>query len=363
MPRSRGRKTEKALRELLGKLIETVDRQQPVAFAALVETEGSTPQKAGAAMLVFDDGSQIGTLGGGRLEAEIRLNAVTRLEDGECELMSFQLGDEGHPDSGRMRVLIEPVRSSEDASYYRKLYDALAHDVACTEATVIRDDGSAGRFLLDANGSTIASRSSFDPPVSVAQGLRDIMTRPRPYTADGVSYLPHAQRCRLIIVGAGHVGHKVSELATDVGFRVWVADDREDYCTAERFPNAEKLLVGSIETTARQFEVDPSTFCIIVTRGHEIDAATLSELVNEPARYIGMIGSKRKIRQIFDDLREAGVCDENLRRVHAPLGFNIGSQTVPEIAISIVAELIAHRNLDPGSFSKVTRESLMIEEA
>lgn len=317
-------------------------------------------------MLVFADGSQLGTLGGGVVEAKVKQHAVASLTDGHREVICFPMEEahtqQGLVSGGHMRLLIDPVRPGDDITYYRKLAETLASDAACTEAVVMEEGKSPDRFIFDSEGKLIASQTESVMPKSIADGLRDVNSRPRPYIVDGTSYLPHTQRYRLIIVGAGHVGQKVAELASDVGFRVWVADDRDDYCNHERFPNAEKLLAGPIETTAAQFALDNNTFCIIVTRGHNHDHAALREVVNQPARYIGMIGSKRKIMLIFDDLRQGGVSDKMLRRVHAPLGFDIGSQTVPEIAISIVAELIAHRNLEPGSFSKLTRKSLLAEE-
>jgi len=137
----------------------------------------------------------------------------------------------------------------------------------------------------------------------------------------------------------------VAELAHEADFDVWVVDDREQYCNADRFPFAKRLLLGPLEDLLKGLPADEQTFCIIVTRGHHHDEEALSLLARRPARFIGMIGSRRKIRLIFDDLLREGIPRDDLRRVHAPLGLDIGSQTVPEIAVSIVAELIAHRNL------------------
>ena len=114
--------------------------------------------------------------------------------------------------------------------------------------------------------------------------------------------------------------------------------------TAETCNGIDDDCDGPIDESLPQLEIDASTFCIIVTRGHSHDEEALAALAPTPARYVGMIGSKRKIRLIFDDLRAEGLSDETLSRVHAPLGLDIGSQTVPEIAVSIVAELIAIRN-------------------
>ena len=170
-------------------------------------------------------------------------------------------------------------------------------------------------------------------------------SRPRPYVAEGASYLTHLQRCRLLIVGAGHVGQRVAQLAADVDFDVWVVDDRAQYCNQERFPFASRLIVGPVDTSLSGLEIDQNTLCIIVTRGHNHDEEALYHLAETKARYVGMIGSGRKIKLIFEDLLREGISRAALAKVRAPLGFDIGSQTVTEIAVSITAELIACRNL------------------
>jgi xanthine dehydrogenase accessory factor len=166
-------------------------------------------------------------------------------------------------------------------------------------------------------------------------------------TRQGFAYLPAPPRVTIFLVGGGHVGQAVAGLASQVGFDVWVLDDREQFASAERFPTACRRLVGDIGTTLRDESptLTPSTFAVILTRGHRHDEEALYHLARTACGYVGMIGSKRKIRLIFEDLQARGVPAEALARVHAPLGYNIGSQTVPEIAVSIVAELIACRNL------------------
>ena len=339
-------------------------------------------------MLVFPDGSQVGTLGGGCVEAEVKRRALQLLIEGATELLSFQLDsdygwDDGLICGGRMKMLVDPVRPGGDASYYRLLLDTIAAGVGATEAVVIDAEKSGGganadRWLLDERGAVLAIRSvplgstlfgagRISPPVlpgvsplpapaannplspslptAVLPNLKSLEERPRPYIAAGISYLPYLKRCRLVIVGAGHVGQRVAELATDVGFDVWVVDDRQEYCNPERFPRARRLIVDAFETALSGLQIDSSTYCIIVTRGHNHDEQALFHLAESKARYIGMIGSRRKIKLIFDDLQRDGISRKALARVFAPLGFDIGSQTVPEIAVSIVAELVAHRNL------------------
>lgn len=342
------------MRKILDSLLSALHAGQSVAYTALVETRGSTPQKAGAAMLVFADGSQAGTLGGGCVEAEVKRHALRLLDQGNRELLTFQLDsnygwDDGLICGGRMKMLVDPVRPGDDLSFFEKWSDQLAAGAPCTEAVIIDADKAGGnaadRYLIDDRGECLAARAVGTPPESIRQHLRPSQQRPRPYIDAGVSYLPFLQRCRLLIVGAGHVGQKVAELAAQVDFDVWVVDDREEYCNAGRFPAAKRLIVGPIDNSLSGLDVDANTYCLIVTRGHNHDEEALYHLAETSAAYVGMIGSKRKIKLIFEDLLAEGVSREALSRVYAPLGLDIGSQTVPEIAVSILAELIAHRNL------------------
>ncbi len=169
---------------------------------------------------------------------------------------------------------------------------------------------------------------------------------PRPSVVEGFAVLPTPSRITLLIVGAGHIGQAVAKLAAECDFDVWVIDDRETYVNPERFPQASRRIAGDIGQTLELLkrEIAPNTYALIVTRGHNHDEEALFHLAATPAGYVGMIGSKRKVRLIFEELKERGVSEAALARVRAPVGLSIGSQTVPEIAVSIVAELIAQRN-------------------
>ncbi len=343
-------------------LLQAIASGTQIADTLLVETRGSTPQKAGARMLVFADGSQIGTLGGGCVEAEVRRRALQLIDQGNAEILSFQLNDnygwdDGLICGGRMQMLVDPIRSSADLQYFQQLQQFLSAGTPCTEAVSL-ENGS--RVLFDSTGKSVVSRGPEIPPEILQGALKDVSSRPNPYVENGISYLPHLQRCRLLIVGAGHVGQKVAELASEVDFEVWVVDDRAEYCNPERFPKAARLIVGPIDTSLSGLEIDHQTYCLIVTRGHHHDEEALYHLAETPARYVGMIGSRRKIKLIFADLLAEGISREVLAKVFAPLGLEIGSKTVPEIAISIVAELIAHRNL--GSVPAEVRPRGILEE-
>jgi len=351
------------MRDLLPALQSALRDRQPLVWCRLVETRGSTPQKAGATMLVFADGSQAGTLGGGCVEAEVKRRALALLAEGRAEICKFHLDsdygwDDGLICGGRMQVLVEPVTTPQTIAYYGQLAELVADGQAITEAVVFDPESSdlaaPASYMFDSEDRFLAGRASrLSPtldkrdacPPLVLDHLRPISGRPRPYAAKGIAYLPVLPVCRLVIVGGGHVGKAVADLAADLEFDVWIVDDRPEYASLERFPRAQRGISGPIDKILPDLEITRDTYCLIVTRGHNHDQEALFHLADRGARYVGLIGSRRKIKLIFDNLLAAGVSRESLAAVHAPLGIDIGSQTVPEIAVSICAELVAHRNL------------------
>jgi xanthine dehydrogenase accessory factor len=349
------------MREVLRELLSTLDRGGVGVYCVVVETRGSTPQKAGASMIVFADGGQVGTLGGGCIEAEVRQRALHALAKGEAQaqLLTFSLDDnygwdDGLICGGRMSILAQPLVpqvASEARAYWQRYAEQIGRGRACVEAIALHVPGLplGSRFLFDDEQTLIESWGAAQAPVTIRQHLPPLGRRPKPQVVGGVAYLPIPERIRLLIVGAGHVGQAVAELAHKVDFDIWVLDDRERFANPDRFPQAQRFVIGDIGRSLKALieagEMTPSTYALIVTRGHNHDEEALYYLAPTPAGYVGMIGSKRKIRLIFDDLLAKGISPEALQRVHAPLGLPIGSQTVPEIAISIVAELIQCRNL------------------
>jgi xanthine dehydrogenase accessory factor len=342
--------------ETLRRLAEDLLNGSPVAYCRLVETRGSTPQKAGATMLIYPDGSQFGTLGGGCVEAEVRRRAIVSMVHGRAEIAMFSLDsdygwDDGLICGGRMQILIDPL-NEESSSYYRRLIELAESPHGVTEAVVFDSDRSGlntpSSFLFDGQGQPRASLRSADgsiPPI-LTQRLKALASRPGPYVDKGISFLPLLPRCRLLIVGGGHVGKAVADLAVDLEFDVWVVDDRGEFTSEDRFPRVQRRISGPLAQVLPGLEITSNTYCLIVTRGHNHDEEALCLLAERGARYVGLIGSRRKIRLIFEDLLAQGISAESLQCVFAPVGIDIGSQTVNEIAISIVAELVAHRNCD-----------------
>ncbi|MBI3046878.1 MAG: XdhC family protein [Acidobacteria bacterium] len=143
------------------------------------------------------------------------------------------------------------------------------------------------------------------------------------------------------VFGAGHVGYHVAKTAQEVGFHVHVIDDREKFASTERFGDGIDVIVDHIPTWIEEHQLPPTAYAVIVTRGHTYDLETMRALVTRPLRYLGLIGSKAKIKRIFDALLEEGLPADALKGIHAPIGLDIGAITPQEIAVSIVAELIA----------------------
>jgi xanthine dehydrogenase accessory factor len=144
----------------------------------------------------------------------------------------------------------------------------------------------------------------------------------------------------LVIVGAGHVGAAVAQLGKQLGFRIVVLDDRPDFVTPTNFPHADERIAGDIVEKIKQLDITPQTFVVLVTRAHTLDAQLLGAIVDKPAAYIGMLGSKRRVITVMDTLKKQGVSEAALARVHAPIGIEIHAETPAEIAVSILAEII-----------------------
>jgi xanthine dehydrogenase accessory factor len=148
----------------------------------------------------------------------------------------------------------------------------------------------------------------------------------------------------LYVVGAGHIGQHLARIAHEVGFRVHVVDDREKFASPERFPAAAEIAVADIPGWLAEAQLASGSYAVIVTRGHRHDLAALRVLVERSLKYLGVIGSRAKVKRVFDALVDEGVAPALLAGVHAPIGLDIGAVTPAEIAVSIVAELIAVRS-------------------
>lgn len=309
---------------LFEQLLTRLEQGESLMLCVVVATRGSTPQERGAKMLVLGDGKTIGTLGGGCVEAEVRQQALKLLERSQSDALEFKLDhdygwDDGLICGGVMQIAARHLTSA-DAEDFRKIVTALRAKQGTEFIFEYRVGNEAKRYVEQLG----------PPPV-------------------------------LVIAGGGHVGQALASIAAAAEFDVHVIDDRADIISPERFPTAKGRIVGEIEDELRRFPITPDTYVTIVTRGHRHDGRALEAVIDSPAKYLGLIGSKAKIKLIFDDLAAKGVDPEKLKQVHAPIGLDIGAVTVPEIAVSIAAELIAIKRGCGGSTKEMKLNSNEIE--
>jgi xanthine dehydrogenase accessory factor len=337
---------------------------EPFALATVVHTSGSTPQKSGARAVFLRDGTVLGTLGGGCMEAEARRRGLARLASGEPELFELHLDDDFGWDDGLIcggsaSILIQPVGNVAADPYQAalELHQQRGRGVLCL-VTGAADAAAIGRLcLVTGDGDQIGAVP--DPAlqaelrtaalVSLAEG-REAPRQVRLESSDAAAYLePIFPQPVLFIAGAGHVGSALCRCAAPLGFEVTVVDDRPSLANPARLPDAKRVLVQDIVAAARELSKTPDTYIVLVTRGHRHDAVVLREVIKAPVAYIGMIGSRRKVITIFDEFLEEGLATaEDLARVHAPIGLDIGAVTVEEIAVSIAAELVLIRRRGAG---------------
>lgn len=252
--------------EVFAALGEAMKRAEDVALVTIVATNGSTPQRVGAKMLVYADGRTVGTIGGGCYENDAFWKAKASLESRKPARVKYELDDDfaqenGLVCGGQMEVFIEPI----------------------------------------------------EPPPAV------------------------------YIIGAGHVGYYLGKFAHESGFQVHVVDDRDTFANHTRFPEAAEVVVDEVPAWLANAALPPSAYVVIVTRGHRHDLDALRAVVQRDLRYVGLIGSKAKVARVYEALVEEGVDPARFTRIHAPIGLDLGAVTPQEIAVSIVAELIAVR--------------------
>jgi len=335
------------LRDLIG-------AGKTAALAVILETKGSAPLAAGASVLFSGHGLLCGTVGGGVLEATAEKKARRALKKKQALVLDFKLdegpsSEEGALCGGQVKVLIDP-RPDRDRAVWLRMG-------RCREAR--RPGLLATHLLQKKNGQTAIRRHwlagptsaalKLPPPFSVFRehieaALRDGRIRFLERPPESLFIEPWTPPPRLIIAGAGHIGQAVSRLGGILDFEVTVVDDRLEYANRKRFPEAARIIVEDIGRAVKGQPLGRDAYLVIVTRGHARDADALRAAVRREAAYIGMIGSRRKVRLMRRFFLERGwATPRQWARVHTPIGLPIGSQTVAEIAVSIAAELVKVR--------------------
>lgn len=341
------------MKDTLAHMLDLEREGRRFVVATVVRTHGSTPQVVGARLIVDDLGRLVGTLGGGCVEGDAILEARRVLSEGGSSLRAYDLTeplawDTGLVCGGTMWIHIEPDATAIGGDWAARLRASLAaagRDQPVALGTQLRVEGRT----VAADGHCLIDRG--EDPAGVTDRGRGILAdafahgvaRSVPL-ADGQELLvePIVERPRLVIAGGGHVALALAHMARLLDYAITVIDDREDFANLERFPGVE-VIQGDIAATLAGLDPGWNTFIVVATRGHKMDAHCVRAAVATRARYVGLLGSRRKTVLIAKMLRDEGINDERIRAVHAPIGLDLGGRTPAEIALSVLAEMSRER--------------------
>jgi len=348
-------------RNIYEQVVEFIDAGRSFALAMILRAEGSTPRKAGVRAIIDETGRIWGTLGGGAVEAEAQRRAIEVCKSKQTIVFELALegvckSDDAPICGGNMRILVD-ARVEKDRGSYAQAAQAVRQrqcGVLLTTVCIGAETEVAVRWIPQ---EAIGAEASFPGGEAIGSCLVceeacHFVQAPWASGGDGqevntaveVLVEPVIPRPMLLIVGGGHIGQALARQAIQVGFDVVVLDDRPEFTDPALFPEGVATRCGDIRREVEAFPIGRDTYIVIVTRGHKHDAEALEACIHAPAAYIGMIGSKRKVALMREDFIESGLAgEEEFGRVFAPVGLDIGAVTVPEIAASIIAQLIAVR--------------------
>ena len=354
-------------KEVYHGLKQALQEKKEAALITVTGVLGSTPRKPGAKMLVLADGTTIGTIGGGCGEAEGRqeaLNVITEAKSKMYELnMTAEMAEEeGMVCGGIMELFIDYLgfRASERQIDLHHKYIAALQDENPALVTVIgapdeklignklfvnakgEFSGDLGLEKLNIAGQNSArvDQKSFRPQRVALDDSFEPAAFPERKASYRLFVEPSSAEVKVLILGAGHIAMPLATMAKIIGYEVIVADDRPAFANYARFPTADEVICDDFAVVLDNVEITPQTFAVIITRGHRYDKVCLRKLIGKPAAYIGMIGSKVRVRSLFAELESEGVPRELLDTVHSPIGLKIGAETPEELAVSILGELI-----------------------
>ena len=345
--------------EIIETLIQRITEGQSTAYGVIIWTEGSSPQVPGASALITSEGLLSGTLGGGVMEAAVLDEAKSCLKKGVSKLFSFRMKGQEISDAealcgGEAQVLID-ARPDRHLQVFQLLETSMKERIPGILQTSIQVAEDSGIFFTR---HWISEREIFggkaDPhPIPFRDEIKSSLASQRPalirQDREIVFFDPFYPKYRLLILGAGHIGQAVTHIGHLLNFEVTVVDDRTEFANRSRLPEASRIIVEDIGEAVQNIPLDKDSFLVIVTRGHRDDARALKACIQSEAAYIGMIGSVRKIAILRRDfIKEGWASPDQLDKIHAPIGIEIQSKTVQEIAVSIAAQLVKVRSALQG---------------
>jgi xanthine dehydrogenase accessory factor len=325
---------------------DSLAQKKDVVVATVLRQEGSTPRGCGTRMVVSGN-RMTGTVGGGWPEASVLQAAGDMMGKPLARILSFDLTATVADGmdmicGGRMDILIESILPTEkEQDFFQRLTDMLQHRKSGCLLTEIRKS-EAGLCRIERNLTEAEQLNSS----TIISGCTKYGHLPTVAGGSGTFLLtePIAPEETVYLFGAGHVSRETAMLASRIGFETVVLDDRPEFANRERFPEADEIhVLPSFEQAMDNLVIDSRGYIVILTRGHLHDKTVLGQAVKTPARYVGMIGSRKKRDAIFRALAAEGIAEKVLARVHSPIGISIDAETPAEIAVSIAAELIRVR--------------------
>jgi xanthine dehydrogenase accessory factor len=308
-------------------------------------------------MLVWGKkGETIGTVGGGLVEAEIIETAKNILPKSECRIVAFTL--DGAEDDGKgicggsIEFLIETF-DEKNLPLFKELSNVIENGDKGILLSVISPGKLPDKIFLKSTRQldTITNINLTSETIDSINKLVAKEQLARKTLQDGVQIFiePISEQPIVFIFGAGHLAYYIAQYVKSLDFRYTVCDDRAEFANKERFPQADNIIVEDFENVLDKIKINKNSFIVIVTKGHKCDEIVLEKAVKTDAKYIGMIGSKRKTLTILKKLSEKGIPDQILKKVYSPIGISIGALTPQEIALSIVSELVKIRRIGDTS--------------
>ncbi len=341
--------------ELFTDLEKLAKVEKRVAMATLVGTRGTSPKREGAKMWVGEEGRILGSVTiGGCVDARVIADAEKALASSQPHLLKVDLGDEdawelGFSCAGSLDVLIEPFDLEQPnnnlVAIYRSVRTAIDQGQCAAIITSLKN--SSARLLLREDGESSGTLGARDLDDEAKRVAVDLMRKRRSATvpigdpAVVLFFEVHGPPPTLIVFGAGHVSMPLVTLAHDLGLKTIVVDGRPRFATRERFPDADELLIGIPSEIAETLSYNSSTFVVLTAHDYKYDLPVLKVVLPAGAVYIGLLGSKRRGRSIKEFLKEGGMDQTLLDRLHVPTGLDIGADSTQEIALSILAEAVA----------------------
>jgi xanthine dehydrogenase accessory factor len=341
--------------DVLREAVRLTEAGEPVGLATLVATRGSTPQKVGARLLARAGRRLAGTLGGGAVEAESVQEATLAVTGGAPAVREYTLStgvdDWGLACGGTMVVFVERLDRRARGWLTRAIQASEGRDPVAAVAAL--DGAGAGVRLLVSEGEVVGALG--DPALTTAavELGRRVLESEAPELADsgGVRLYaePFGPPPALIVVGAGHVGKALASLAHGLGVVVTVVDDRPEYATRERFPEADRVVAAPVGEALGWLPIGAKTAIVVAMRSQDLDYEATASALRTPARYVGLLGARRKAILMTERLVADGFPIERIRELRAPIGLDVGARAPAEIAVSILAEWLMVRQGGTGS--------------